>query len=132
MSWNRRRRLIEDECGFIKAVLTELEGTPGVDLLAPFGVLLFDVPLAEDDIDESLEYPIQDTIPADASSQTPNINSGRNNSQCIEESEARVEVEDRLDELISLESISLESIQQQSGTVFSSKVFINGIEMSKS
>ena len=131
-SWNRGRRLVEDECGFVKAVLTELEGTPGVDLLAPFGVLLFDVPLAEDDIDESLEYPILDTIPADASSQTPNINSGRNNSQRVEESEARVEIEDRLDELISSESVSSESIQQQSGAVFSSKVFINGIEMSKS
>jgi len=125
-SWNRGRRLVEDECSFVKAVLTELEGIPGVDLLAPFGVLLFDVSLAEDDTDESLEYPILDAIP---SSQTPNSNSGRNNSQCLGESEARVEVEDRLDELVSSESVL---IQQQSGVVFSSKVLINRTKMEKS
>jgi hypothetical protein len=34
-----------------------LEDNPDVDILAPFGTLLFDVPLAEDDIDESLEHP---------------------------------------------------------------------------
>ena len=111
-----------------------MEGTPGVDLLAPFGVLLFDVPLAEDDIDESLEYHILDAIPSDPSSQTPNINGGRNNSQRVEESEARVEVEDRLDELLSSDSVSSESVpvQRQSGAVFSSKVLINGVEMANS
>lgn len=134
-SWNRGRRLVEDDCSFIKAVLIELEGTPGVDLLAPFGVLLFDVPLAEDDIDESLECPILDSIPSNPSPQTLNITSGRNNSQHIEESEARVEVEDRLDELVSSENVSSEStapIQRQIGAVFSSKVLINGVKMAKS
>jgi hypothetical protein len=51
-----------------------------------------------------------------------------------EESEAQVEVEDRLDKLVSSENVSSEStvpIQRQSGVVFSSKVCINGVEMVK-
>ena len=70
-----------------------METTTGVDILAPLGVLLFDVPLSEDDIDESLdsEYPIQPTAPRP----TPDQNNH------TVESETRVDVEDTLDELAS-------------------------------
>jgi hypothetical protein len=86
-SWNHGRHLVEDECTFVKPILTEIETKPGVDLLALFWVLLFDIPLAED-IDESLEYPVMSTTP---SSQLLNPNPSRNP---IDESETRVEVKD--------------------------------------
>jgi len=57
-SWNRGRHLAEDEYCFVKTILAELEELSDIDLLAPLGVLLFDLPLAENDIDESLIYPI--------------------------------------------------------------------------
>jgi hypothetical protein len=86
---------------------------------------LFDVPLAEDDIDESLEYPIV-TIP---SSQPTNTDYHRDQDNNIAESETRVEVENSLDELASSETVV---IQPLTGNVFSSKVLINGTEMAKS
>jgi hypothetical protein len=41
-----------------------MEGTPGVNLLAPFGLLLFNVSLTEDNIDESPRYPILPIVPS--------------------------------------------------------------------
>lgn len=125
-SWNRGRRLVEDECSFVKPILTELEQMSGVDLLAPFGVLLFDVPLAEDDIDESLEYP---TFHTAASSQPTNTYFNRQDNP-IEEAETRVEIEDSLDELVSSESVTEQPDAPRNA--FSSKILINGIEVSKS
>jgi hypothetical protein len=56
-SWNRGRRIIEQDCEGLKHVLYELDNSEGIDILSPFGTLLFKVPLADDDIDESLEGP---------------------------------------------------------------------------
>ena len=98
----------------------------GVDLLAPFRVLLFDVPLAEDDIDESLEYP---TFHTAASSQPTNAYFNRQDNP-IEEAETWVEIEDSLDELVSSESV-VEQPDAPKNT-FSSKISINGVEVSKS
>ena len=54
-SCNRGRHIIEQECEGLKHILHELDNSEGVDILSPFGTLLFDVPLADDDIDKSLE-----------------------------------------------------------------------------
>jgi hypothetical protein len=122
-SWNRGRRLVEDECAFVKPILSEIEATPGADLLAPFGVLLFDTPFTEDEIDESLEDLIESTSP---SSQPTNTNASRNNS--IEELETRVDIEDTLQELVASETVEV----VQPGTEFSRTIIINGTEILKS
>ena len=127
-SWNRGRRLVKDECAFVKPILSEIEVTPGADILAPFGVLLFDTPFAEDDIDESLEDLV---LPTTHSSQPTNINPGRNNS--IEELETRVEIEDTLQELAASENVQVvQPGTEISQTEFSHTIVINGIKISKS
>ena len=55
-SWNRGRRLVEEECAFVKPILEVLERA-GADILSPSGTLLFHLPDDPDDIDESLEDP---------------------------------------------------------------------------
>jgi hypothetical protein len=101
-SWNRGRHLVEDEMTVLTPIFTEMETTPGVNLLAPLGTLLFDVPFAKDDIDESLEYPVPSTIPSGPFSQSTNPNLDRN-----QDSESRVEVEDTLHELAASEAVDL-------------------------
>lgn len=56
-SWNRGRRIIEQEFEDLKHLLHELDNSEGIDILSPFGTLLFDVPLADDDIDKNLKAP---------------------------------------------------------------------------
>lgn len=63
-SWNRGRHLVEDECAFVKPILSKIEATPSADLLTPFRVLLFDTPFTEDKIDESLEDLVLSTTPS--------------------------------------------------------------------
>lgn len=126
-SWNRGRRLVEDECAFVKPILSEIEAMPGADILAPFGVLLFDTPFTEDDIDESLEDLVPPPTP---SSQPTNINSGNNS---IEELETRVEIEDTLQELAASETVQVVKPGTEiSQTKFSRTIVINGTEISKS
>ena len=54
-SWNRGQRIIEQEFKGLKHVLHELDNSEGIDILSPFGTLLFNIPLADDDVDESLQ-----------------------------------------------------------------------------
>src|SRR5277367_3627691 len=56
-SWNRGRRIIEQECEGLKHVLDDCDSSEGLSILSPFGMLLLEVPLADDDINESLEAP---------------------------------------------------------------------------
>jgi len=56
-SWNRGRRMIEQGCDSLKNVLLNLDELEGIDILSPFGTPLINVPLADDDINESLEAP---------------------------------------------------------------------------
>jgi hypothetical protein len=86
------RHLVEDETTVLTPIFTEMETTPGVDLLAPLGTLSFDVPFAEDDIDKSLEYPVPSTVSSDPSSQSTNANLDRN-----QDSESWVEVDVHID-----------------------------------
>jgi hypothetical protein len=119
-SWNRGRRLVEEECEILTNILRELAENPDVDILAPFGALLFDVPLADDDIDESLEYP----TPSIRGANTDALNSG------LDDAEVRVEVEDALGELSTPldSSTDLDAPQRR---VVESQILVNGKLKSK-
>jgi hypothetical protein len=54
-SWNCGQHIIEAEFKGLKHLLHELDNLEGINILPPFSTLLFNVPLADDDIDESLE-----------------------------------------------------------------------------
>jgi hypothetical protein len=92
-SWNRGRRVIESECETLKTVLAKLLEDEDVNILAPGGTLLVDVPLALDDIDESTDfYPTNIPIPEPST----NIATSQPHSVDPEAAEARIEVEDAL------------------------------------
>ncbi|KAF8884585.1 hypothetical protein CPB84DRAFT_1750390 [Gymnopilus junonius] len=75
------------DCDFLKSVLAELDKNQDITILAPSGTILFDVPLADDDIDKSLEFPSPPpSVPDD------------------EAAETRVEVEDALEEIAAAEN----------------------------
>ncbi|KJA17143.1 hypothetical protein HYPSUDRAFT_70894 [Hypholoma sublateritium FD-334 SS-4] len=48
---------VKNDCPFLVPILKTLDSIPNADMLSPHGVLLFNVPLADDDIDKSLECP---------------------------------------------------------------------------
>jgi len=56
-SWNHGQHMIEQGCDSLKNVLLNLDELEGIDILSPFGTPLVNVPLADDDIDKSLEAP---------------------------------------------------------------------------
>ena len=47
--------MMEQDCKIFQSVLKGLEKSESIDMLSPFGTLLFDTPLNPDDVDESLE-----------------------------------------------------------------------------
>jgi hypothetical protein len=85
---------------------------------APFGTLVFDVPLADDDIDESLEYATPSVCGANTDA-TPN--SG------VDDAEVHVEVKDALGEL----STPPDSSDALQCWVVESQILINGKLKSK-
>ncbi|KAF8148808.1 hypothetical protein B0H34DRAFT_679492 [Crassisporium funariophilum] len=91
-SWNRGQNIIEQDSEVIKSVLHELDNSEDVDMLSPFGILLVDAPLAEDDVDESLEF-----LPPFALGEDPAKNKGI---QTDLDTNMRLEVETALNELI--------------------------------
>jgi len=102
------------------SVLQELNNTDGVNILAPFGTLLVDTPLADDDIDESIDSP----PPAETTDPpVPNID-------LVNNANMRVEVEDALGELDSVD-INLVVGQMSSQRIIESKVLISGTLISK-
>ncbi|PPQ82822.1 hypothetical protein CVT26_008090 [Gymnopilus dilepis] len=107
-SWKRGRRLVEEECDFVKPILEKLEKL-GADILAPSGTLLFDIPLDDDDVDDSLENLSPET---QAESALPS-----------DETETIIDMEDNLTEALS------EKVPDS--TVISHKVAVNGKELSK-
>ena len=56
-SWNCRRYQVEQACQFIKLVLAKLDQNKVIDILSPSGTMLFNLPLTDDNIDESLDCP---------------------------------------------------------------------------
>lgn len=119
-SWNRGRKMLEDECKALKPILVQLDQIEGVDILSPNGTLLFNVPLAEDDVDVSLES-------ASPTGSTTGTNIG---SDVESNFEMRVEVEDAFGELVDTEADSL-GHQAETSRVIVKKVLIKGVEVSK-
>lgn len=113
-SWSRGRRIVEDESDALKIILAKLDKDKDVDILAPFGIQLFDAPLADDDIDESVEFlafdsPVIAVVP---------------NAEALE---TRIEVEDALLELATL---APEQTLPQA-RIIEPKVLVNGKLTSK-
>jgi len=111
-SWNRGRYQVEQSCEFIKSVLAKLDQKEGIDILSPSGTMLFDIPLADDDIDESLECP------------SPPINSDGSANPDV--AETRIEVEDALGEL---EIVDAANASQKRN--IETNIFVNGKFKSK-
>jgi hypothetical protein len=116
-SWNRGRRIVKEECGSLEHVLQELDQLDNVDILSPFGTLLVKVPLAADDIDDSLEFP---SFPEGV----PTAVSGNGNADS-DETRMRVEVEDALGELADVTQGGPKEL------AFEGKIRIQGVEVSK-
>jgi hypothetical protein len=115
-SWNRGWHIIEDECPSLKHVLQELDHKDGITILSPFGTLLFNVPLADDDIDESLEVP--SLLMVTSQSEIANLDSRAH------EANMRIEIEDALGGELAFSNT-------ETPALFDSKVQIKGVEMSK-
>ena len=117
-SWNRGRRIIEQEFEGLKQVLNELDDSEGIDILSPFGTLLFDVPLEEDDIDESLEAPSSTITFADEITDSESR---------AHEIDMRINVEDEIGADLVFSNTEITANRQ----VFNPKVLIKGVEKSK-
>jgi hypothetical protein len=115
-SWNRGRRIIEQEFEGLKHVLHELDNSEGVDILSPFGTLLFDIPLTDDDVDESLE----------ALSFTCNSAEEASDSR-DHEIDMHIDVEDEIGAELASSNTEITTNQR----IFDSKVLVKGIEKSK-
>ncbi len=107
-SWNRGRRLVEEECEFIKPILKDIE-CAGADMLSPSGTLLFNLPDDPEDIDKSLEDP--PGAPVDMNLTNP---------EATDDADLRVEVEDHLGEGL-----------DNNVRIFDTKITIKGIDISK-
>ena len=116
-SWNRGRRMVEEECEILKPVLQELDQTDGVDILFPFGTLLFET-LSEDDIEDDVSLELEGSTPS------VNISTAENET----DSELRIVTEDALRELDATDSTAATIPAQW---LINSKVLIQGKEINK-
>jgi hypothetical protein len=117
-AWMRGRRFVEEDCEILVPILWELEKNSEVDILAPFGTLLIDVPLAEDDIDESLEY-------------LGPLSSENLGESGLNDADVRVEVEDAVAELSACPDNTAASSNSPRSQAVESQVLINGNMKSK-
>jgi hypothetical protein len=108
-SWNRDRRITEQECEGLKGVLHKLDTLDNISILSPFGTLLFNVPLADDDIDESLE--------------ALGVISDLSNDSTVHEMDVHVDIEDELGAKLAPNT--------ETKRVFNSDISIKGITKSK-
>ncbi|KAG2017302.1 hypothetical protein CC2G_006820 [Coprinopsis cinerea AmutBmut pab1-1] len=99
-AWSRGRRIVEEEYPKAIAVLESAELTyPPIDFLAPGGTLLFDAPLPQDDLDESLE---SFTFPLPVSPDLPEISGEvditemEGHARCQTDREIQTEIEEEL------------------------------------
>jgi len=90
-------------------------------ILSPLGTLLFDSPLAENDIDESIEYP----------NSTETINPPAHSNLNSNDAHMRVEVEDALGELDSLDINPTDGQTRGLGHNIESKILIKDTLISK-
>jgi hypothetical protein len=119
-SWNRGRRIIEAEFEGLKHLLHELDNSEGIDILSPFGTLLFDVPLTDNDIDESLE------APSSTGTSTEEIPGSK-----AHEIDMRINVEDEIGAELASLSESLNTETPTNRRIFNPKVLVKGVEKSK-
>ena len=115
-SWRRGAHLVEEECPFLVPVLKELEKDPNIDIFSPFGTLLVNIPLEDDDEDESQEDLAALEVPLEV---------GLENSRIIE-ADMRVEVEESISQI----SPNPEASENRSAGI-SPTVLIKGQEVSK-
>lgn len=119
ISWNCSRQIIEQECKGLKHVLDCLDKLDDIDILSPFGTLLFDAPLADDDIDESLEAPVVTSRISEI------IDTGAH------DKDMRIDIEDELATELILSHTEITTDSGASKRKFDSKILINGAEKSK-
>ena len=113
--------MIKQECDSVKHVLFKLNELEGIDILSPFGTALVNVPLADDDIDESLEAP---TI----------VLANRTMELDSHESEMRINVEDELAANLASSNLASSNIASSNTEItkaFDSKVLIKGTAKNK-
>ena len=115
-SWNRGQRIIEQEFEGLKHVLHKLDNSEGVDMLSPFGTLLFNIPLADDDVDESLE-----ALSSTGNSADEATDSGAH------EIDMCINIEDG----IGAELASSSTKTTANRRTFNSRVLVKGVEKSK-
>jgi hypothetical protein len=71
--WKRGRRLVEADCPFVVNLLASWDSKPEVDILSPFGTLLLDVPLDDDDNEDNEDETQNDSSLALQSTHRPQI-----------------------------------------------------------
>ncbi|KAJ2922530.1 hypothetical protein H1R20_g14566, partial [Candolleomyces eurysporus] len=94
-SWNRGRRMAEEEYPEAVEILRGAEGKCGIDILAPNGKMLFEVPLPSNDVDESLE-----SIAFPNERQVDDQEDAVPTAAGISNAEMQVEIEDELEVLL--------------------------------
>jgi len=117
-SWRRGRHFIEEECPFAISILRKLEESPDVNILSPSGILLVNLPIPDDDKDESM----------DDTECTPALEHVRGELD-VTDLETRIEVEDELNQISTDTTLASETSQF---SPINPKVLINGKEVSKS
>ena len=114
-SWRRGARLVEEECPFLVPILKELEKDPNIDIFSPFGSLLVNIPLGDDDEDESQEDFVIPEVQAENSAENPRTM----------DADIQVEVEE------SFSQLTRDSEAASEGLAISPTVLIKGKEVSK-
>ena len=81
--------MVEKECLFLVLVLKELEMDPSIDIYSLFGTLLVNIPLDDDDEDESQESLAVLNVPQDL----------RHEDSCIIQADMQVEVKESISQI---------------------------------
>jgi hypothetical protein len=118
-SWRRGACLVEDECPFLVPVLQELEKDPNIDIFSPFGILLVNIPLEDDDEDESQENLAVPDVRLEVELE---------NSRVLIEADMRVDVEDSISQIASAQN---PEVSEDRSPGISHTVLIKGQEVSK-
>jgi hypothetical protein len=115
-SWRCGRRLIEDKFPEYKEIFKKMEDKRNVTILSPSGNLLVNIPLPDNDVDESLEEVLHPVQPPE----------GHATATSEENGEIRIAIEDGL----AAEMDRNESSQQTAG-LSNQLIRYQGMEMTK-
>lgn len=94
--WKQGRTMAEEDYAPAAAVLKAAESKPGVNMLAPAGVLLVTAPLATDDVDESSETLALQAQAAASSTSNP---TSASHPESPNDGEIRIDIENEIAEL---------------------------------